>query len=165
MTAGPGSSQADCSAGNRRWDSIGEGVQLVWSGSEKTGSGSTSFDLESVALTYGDQAPLLCLSVVAAEEGLVCQAEGCPEYAIGHVTRLLDSAVLAVETSSPPATVTVTATFDPVQVLSPPPTPQSCQRGKSRQRKGRTAMKGKIGLAQQTLAEGRGQRVRECKTG
>ena len=163
-TIGPGTSLVDCSAEGRRWNSIGEGVQLVWSGAERVGGGSASFDLDGVALTYGSQTPLLCLAAVEAVEGVVCQAEGCPEYAILHTLHVLDSAVLEMVTPELPGpTPDSTGPFS-LQPL-PLPTAEECDRRKSKARKGRVAKDGKTAVGQQKLAAGRARPMRRCKTG
>lgn len=153
-TLGPGASQADCSASNRRWGSIGDGVQLVWSGYER-GGGLAPFDLGDVALTHGNQAPLLCLSVIAAEEGFVCQAVGCPEYVIGHATHLLDSALLEVA-STPVAQE---------QAQSSPPLSGEQPCGKPRKRQKRAKKHGGLALGPAIRIAAKPRPVGRCKTG
>jgi hypothetical protein len=103
-TVGPGSSISDCASASRRWDALGQGVQLIWTSGELGGSGSVAFDLGAVALQYGPAAPLMCLSAVeSVPEGPMCK-EGkfgpCPPYAIVHVQYQLAAALL--ESSSVP---------------------------------------------------------------
>jgi hypothetical protein len=105
-TAGPGTSQADCSSPGRRRNSLGEDVQLVWSGDEMENPGSISFDLSGIALAHGSSAPLLCLSAVEAvlENTAECPQDGSycpPNYSVVDYYQQLDSALL--EPVAPPA--------------------------------------------------------------
>jgi hypothetical protein len=106
-TLGPAAPEDDCSSSARRWPTIGEGVQIVWEGGERTGVGSAPFELPEVPLQYGSDAPLLCLSVVeAAVEGIFCvQIVGfpCPPFAIVPRRYQLDSALLSVQPQVPGA--------------------------------------------------------------
>jgi hypothetical protein len=69
-TVGPVSPGADCSSPSRLLLEIGDGVQVVWWGDERSSVGSAAFDLPDVLLLHGESAPLLCLSAVevTAEE-------------------------------------------------------------------------------------------------
>ncbi len=115
-TVGPGTSQADCSSPGRSLNSPGEGVQVVWSGSERTGVGSAAFDLASIPLDHGAAAPLLCLSVIeAAAQAVICIAvvpSPCPPYAIVGRAYQLDSALLA--TGRPPESPVEAAPSEPL---------------------------------------------------
>lgn len=152
-TVGPGSSQADCS--DRDWGSLGDGVQLVWAGPELTGAGSAMLDDTSTALDYGAVAPLLCLSAVETDVATkVCIPEiDCSGYWYVHQTHQLDSALL-----------------EPVlggQVKPTPQTslasgPQPCK--KPRKRLKRAQNQAGVGLGPSIRVQGKGKRVRRCKT-
>lgn len=108
-TLGPVPPEGDCSSRGRRWPTMGDGVQLVWSGGERIGVGSAHFDLHGLELEYGSEAPLLCLSVIeASKEGIVCIQifpSPCPPYAIVGRHYQLDSTLLEAQppTPQPPA--------------------------------------------------------------
>lgn len=118
-TVGPGTAQADCSSPGRRWGSIGNGVQLVWSSEELTEAGSVDFDLGNVGLTYGANAPLLCLAAVKAVfEEVMCEGEepSCPPYVVEHRVDQLDSAILEPETpASSPSQAPILPAYAPNQ--------------------------------------------------
>lgn len=155
-TIGPGSSQSDCSAAARRWDSFGDQVQVVWVGQELKGPGSAGFDLNDVALERGADSPLLCLAAVEAVGEVVgCLAVvgvPCPPYEIRHHTYQLDSALLEI----------VTAPVAREQALSPPG-PKPCK--KERQRLKRPQRQGRVALGPGVRVQGKAKRVRRCKTG
>jgi hypothetical protein len=147
-TVGP-AAQA-CSSSARRLSMLGDGVQLVWSGGERTGVGAAAFDLPAVGLEHGAAAPLLCLSVVEAATGLVvCPALAgfpCPPYAIVAKTYPLDSALLETQpaTNPPAASAALSVTTRPAAE------PKQALRGqKGRCRKGRTRAKSGPGIDSQ----------------
>lgn len=121
-TVGPGTAAADCSSHDRRPGSIGDGVQLVWTGEELKGAGSAGFDLNGVALDYGSDAPLLCLAVVeAVPDPVRCEQLGggdCGGYGTAYEYEQLDSAIL-----EPEAPIVV----PPVESAAPGPNPPSSQ--------------------------------------
>jgi hypothetical protein len=100
-TLGP--AEKDCSSPDRHWLKPATGVQLIWSGGERTGAGSAQFDLADLPLEYRAAAPLLCLSVVeAAMEPVVCVAvypSSCPPYGLVGRPFQLDSATLQVRST------------------------------------------------------------------
>lgn len=162
-TLGPGSSSADCASSNRDWGAFGPGVQLVWSGSELQGNGGASFDLAQVSLVDGSQAPLLCLSAIEAEEGVVCMAVGCPRYAIVHATYQLDSAELQVVASlDTPRPGHPHEATEPAPTIESPPARKACHRPSHTQK---PEKRKRIGLTQRKSVTGHGRHVRRCKTG
>lgn len=159
-TLGPGSSIADCSTTERRWSSIGSGVQLVWLGEEVRGQGVTSFDRQDLALEFGANAPLLCLSVVeAVREQIQCPEgeETCPPYAVVHRFRQLDAVLLtpASESSSSGAPVTSSSSE------GPPPSARPCRRVKHKLRRHRDSAK--TAISSRVRISAKKSRSRACK--
>jgi len=147
-TVGPGSTQADCTG------LAGEGVQLVWVGSEIKGPGSEGFDLPVTALQHGSAAPLLCLyAVETVYERRVCIPEiDCSGYGAVHHTHRLDSALL--EVVPPPLAPSI----------APPPPPEPvCSISKPVPK--RFKKKGRIGLGPSVRVTRKGRPVKRCKTG
>jgi hypothetical protein len=79
-TVGPGSSTDACLSPDRRLNSLGSGIQLVWQGEKRTGAGSASFQATDFPL---DGTPGKVLCVATAEETtdgteLPCMPPGPP---------------------------------------------------------------------------------------
>lgn len=157
-TVGPGTSIDDCSSAERRWGSIGAGVQVIWEGEEVTGPGSVSFGLPGLALEYGAAAPLLCLSAVeSVREGVMCpeEEESCPPFAVVHASRQLDAALL-----QPPAAEAAVSPAGPIS--SQPAAPRPCRRQAKvrRHRHGR-----RIAISSGVRVAGKRIRSPRCKSG
>lgn len=135
VTVGPAD---DCASPERRWLTGGSKVQVVWSGGERTGVGSAAFDLPDVALEFGADGPLLCLSVIeAAAEGIVCVQvvpSPCPPYAIVGRSYPLDSALLEPVPASP--NVPVAETEVQPAVIIDRPLKRHCRRSRVRAKRG-----------------------------
>lgn len=164
VTIGPGSSQADCSADARSWNSFGEGIQIVWTGSETKGAGPAAFDLDDVGLEHGANAPLICLAAVeSVTTRVVCPAVvgfPCPPYAIVHRTHQLDSALLVEEIAANEAPL-----VNPVEAGTIPFTAgeQPCRKTGKRQK--RSQKQAGVALGPSIRVQGKPSRVRRCKTG
>jgi hypothetical protein len=152
-----GATSSSCSSPARAWDSLGESIQVVWVGLERTSVGSAVFDLANVPLDQGAAAPLLCLSVVESILlNRVCIPEiSCPPV-IGHVTYQLDSVLLEV-VPPPPGS--------PGSRESTPllPSGQPCRRSKPRHK--RSDKKPRIGIGPSIRVAGNAKSVRRCKRG
>jgi hypothetical protein len=143
-TLGPA---GDCSSPARRWPALGEGVQLVWSGGERTGAGSAQFDLRDLPLELGADAPLLCLSVIeAAKEAIVCIAvvpSPCPPYAIVARHYQLDSALLeppALEVQETEATGQAFVIQAAPEQVAAKSRRKRCRKGKADAKSGRSKL-------------------------
>lgn len=142
-TLGPDFPQDDCTSRERHWPHVGDDFQLVWSGDERNGAGSASFDLPDLHLEHGEAASLLCLSVVeAGTEAVFCpQIVGinCPPYAIAPRYFQLDSALLEVSSSGPGPAPSPGPLFSPGPPLAaaspsgeePPSRPRRCRKARS----------------------------------
>jgi len=106
VTVGPGTDAADCSSASRRWEELGDGISVAWSGSESGKPGWAAFDLTEIPLS-GKPGQLVCLSVVEdVWESCVGSGAGCLMM-LGNFTtrfRTLDAASLAAP-SEPPSPV------------------------------------------------------------
>ncbi len=143
-TVGPATQEGGCSSPDRHWPDLGDGIQLVWLGSERRGIASVDFELDGIALQHGVDAPLLCLSAVeGVVEGISCIDVvdfPCPPYGVVHTDRQLDSALLVPSPVSP-----LTA--------APPPIGQVSGKHKRRCRPSRRRGKQVRRLAQRTSAK------------
>lgn len=153
-TLGP-ATEDGCAAPGRGWPSGGGGIQVVWSWDEVAGVGSATFDLPAVVLEHGDEAPLLCLSVVeAVAMPIFCPAvvgHPCPPYAIVGRSFALDSALLEpLPSSSGQGVQPAWGQVAPAAVQAPQaassPTRKGCGRGKKGRRKGGERCKWRKGV-------------------
>jgi hypothetical protein len=108
-TVGPGSDAADCSEEGRRFPgALGEGISLIWGGSERRDLGEEEFDVPDVPLGESDR--LVCLTVVEiAPVPVACYmvlGEGvppCKPFAMARFSLSLDSAQIESSSPEPPA--------------------------------------------------------------
>jgi hypothetical protein len=128
-TVGPGSSSEACLSPDRRVNSLGVGVQLVWQGEKRTGAGSASFQANDFPLD-GTPGKVLCLAT--AEETtdgteLPCMPPGppippgwhCP-YVMVTYFATLDSRVLELP-REPAPTSSSASTSSSAQAFSASP--------------------------------------------
>lgn len=102
-TLGPGTAASDCSVPGRRYpDSLGDGIVLIWSGSERRDLGNEDFEVPGIPLG-ADSGRLVCLSVIeiAPSRAFACPAYvgfECPPFMMAHFPLSMDSALVEPET-------------------------------------------------------------------
>lgn len=161
VTVGPGWTAEECETEPRRWESLGEAVQLVWVAPELVVGETIPFDLTNVRLIYGAGSPLLCLSSVEVriDEMVFCVPEStCPSSQVTYRTYSLDSAIL--QRGGLELTIRE----------APPPAGDEgdeegakCRRAKHKHR--RLGGNPQVGVGPSKRVTKKGKRVRRCKTG
>lgn len=122
-TLGPGTAASDCSVPGRRYpESLGDGISLIWSGSERRDLGSEDFEVSGVPFR-ADAGRLVCLSAIeiAPSREFACALYvgfECPPFVMAHFPLSMDSAVVESDAPERPVATPETGGSTPSE---PPP--------------------------------------------